>query len=175
VATRGARGRLIRPALTCVAFSVLWFFATQALADQFLPKGNGWQTYVNERYGMRFDYPVSVFSAEAPPENGDGQSFTGDGTSLQIFAFHNLDQQTPAALKQQLLGKEGYDDVTYSPTGKTWLVLSGYRGKRIFYEKYFFNDDVVAAFGIEFPADQKPHYAPIIERIEDSFRAGHSD
>jgi hypothetical protein len=174
VATRGARGRLIRPALTCVAFSMVWLFAGQAVADQFSAIGNGWQTYVTSVMECA-SIIRELFSAEAPPENGDGQSFTGDGTSLQIFAFHNLDQQTPAALKQQLLGKEGYDDVTYSPTGKTWLVLSGYRGKRIFYEKYFFNDDVVAAFGIEFPADQKPHYAPIIERIEDSFRAGHSD
>jgi hypothetical protein len=51
-------------------------------------------------------------------------------------------------------------------------VLSGFRGDRIFYEKYFFRGENVHAFGIEFPAERKPFYAPIIERMENSFRAG---
>jgi len=145
-----------------------------ASADQFLPAGNGWRTYVNDRYGMSFDYPADVFSAEAPPENGDGRTFKAGEATLQTFAFHNIDNETPASLKRRLVGTEGYDDVTYSPRGQTWLVLSGFRGNRIFYEKYAFNGGVISAFGIEFPADEKPYYSPIIERIEDSFRAGRS-
>ena len=70
---------------------------------------------------------------------------------------------------------EGYENVTYSPQGETWLVVSGYRGELIFYEKYFFKDGVISAFGIDFPKDEKPFYAPIVERIENSFKAGHSD
>ena len=65
--------------------------------------------------------------------------------------------------------------MTYSPAGRDWLVLSGYRGNNIFYEKYFFRNGVVSGFGMEFPRGAKPRYAPIVERIEDSFRAGHSD
>ena len=30
---------------------------------------------------------------------------------------------------------------------------------------------LIHAFGIEFPASAKPFYAPIVERIEDTFRA----
>ena len=83
--------------------------------------------------------------------------------------------ETPASLKRELLGGDGYEDVTYSPSGETWFVLSGFRGDNIFYEKYLFNDDVVSVFGIEFPTDEKPYYAPMIERIEDSFEPGRSD
>ncbi len=54
-------------------------------------------------------------------------------------------------------------------------LLSGYRGSRIFYEKYLFGDGVISAFAMEFPAAEKPVYSPIVERIENSFRAGHSD
>jgi hypothetical protein len=146
-----------------------------AAADQFLPARGGWQTYVNDRFGMRLDYPADIFSPEAAPDNGDGRTFKAGDATLQTFAFHNIDNETPASLKRRLLGAEGYDDVTYSPRGRTWLVLSGFRGSRIFYEKYFFSGDVISAFGMEFPADEKPYYSPIIERIEDSFKAGRSD
>ena len=163
--------RALRSTLA-LAFSLV---ASAALADQFLPARDGWQTYVNDRYGMRFDYPADSFEPQAPPENGDGRTFNAGEATLQIFAFQNIDDETPASLKRRLVGSEGYEDVTYSPRGETWLVLSGFRGDRIFYEKYFFNGGVISAFGMEFPADEKPFYAPIIERIEDSFRAGRLD
>ena len=70
---------------------------------------------------------------------------------------------------------DGYDDVTYSPSGETWLVISGFRNDRIFYEKYMFSDGMIFAFGIDFPKERKPYYSPIVERIENSFKPGHSD
>ena len=164
-------GAALRVAL---AFA-FWLVGGAALADQFLPTSGGWQTYINDRFGMSFDFPADVFAPQPPPENGDGRAFRSESATLQIVAFHNIDDQTPGALKRELLGGDGYEDVTYSPTGQTWFVLSGFRGDRIFYEKYLFDGGVVSVFGIEFPENEKPYYAPIIERIEDSFEAGHSD
>ncbi len=149
--------------------------AVPALADQFLPAGGGWQTYINDRFGMRFVYPADIFTPEPPPENGGGRSFVSPDASLQIFATHNMFDETPASMKREMVGMPEYAQVTYSPSGDTWLVLSGFRGDRIFYEKYFFRDSVISAFMAEFPTDRKPFYAPIVERIEDSFRAGRSD
>lgn len=154
--------------------SLLAAIPATASADQFLPLGDGWQTYVNDRFGMRFDVPAD-FVATAPPENGGGQSFEKGDASIYIFASHNTEGDTPASFKKQLIGTEGYEEVTYSPSGGSWLVISGYRGDRIFYEKYFFRAGVIAAFGMDFPKEDKPRYAPVIERIEDSFRAGRSD
>ena len=94
---------------------------------------------------------------------------------LQIFAFHNSTNETPAALKQQLLGTEGYDDVTYSPSGETWLVLSGLSRRTHLLRKILLQRRCDLGLRHRVPADEKPFYAPIIERIEDSFQAGRSD
>jgi len=142
-----------------------------ARADQFIPAGGGWQTYVNDRFGTSFAFPADIFTPSPPPENGDGRRFVAEDATLEVYAWHNIDSENAASLKRRLVGSDGYTDVTYSPAGRSWLVLSGYRGDNIFYEKYFFRGDTVHGFGIEFPADEKPFYAPIIEQIEDSFRA----
>ncbi len=164
---------LFRAFLPLVALVALVVGAAQA--DDFIPRKDGWQTYVNDRFGMRFNYPADIFTAEAPPENGDGRRFTAEDATLEIYALHNVDNDTPGTFRRRMKGTDGYEDVTYSPSGKAWLVVSGFRGERIFYEKYFFKDGVISAFGIDFPKDRKPFYAPIVERIEDSFKAGHSD
>jgi hypothetical protein len=143
-------------------------------ADRFEPAGAGWEVYVNERFGTSFTFPADVFAPADPPANGDGRRFISPDATLEVYAWNNVDRETAGTLKHRLTGSQGYDRVTYSPAGADWLVLSGYRGKNIFYEKYFFRGDIVHGFGIEFPASAKPHYAPIIERIEDSFRAGDS-
>lgn len=139
--------------------------------DQFLPNRGGWQTYENGRFGMRLEFPADVFSAQPPPQHGDGRTFRSADATLQVFAFQTSDGDNPESLKQELVGADGYDNVTYSPTGGDWLVLSGFRDTMIFYEKYFFRGGAISAFGMEFPADRKPFYAPIVERIEDSFRS----
>ena len=157
----------IVPALALAAC----LLGSNALADQFLPAGGGWQTYINDRSGVSFDFPADVFAPQPPPDNGDGRSFRSENATLQIVAIHNIDGQSPAEFKRELLAGGGYEDVTYSPSGETWFVLSGFRGENIFYEKYLFTDEMVSVFGIEFPTQEKPYYAPIIERIEDSFHA----
>jgi hypothetical protein len=143
-----------------------------AAQDAFIPLRSGWHTYVNSRFGMSFDYPSDIFTPAEPAENGDGQTFESSDATLQIFATHNALNDSPSSMKREMVGMTDYENVTYSPSGDTWLVLSGFRGDRIFYEKYFFRRGVISAFAIEFPAGRKPHYAPIIERIEDSFRPG---
>jgi len=152
--------------------ALLLALTVSARADQFLPAQGGWKTYVNERYGTRLDFPPDVFVPGEAAENGAGRRFAAADATLEIYSFENIERETPASLKRRLVGSEGYTDVTYSPTGDGWLVLSGFRGPIIFYEKYFFAGGIVSGFGMEFPADQKPQYAPIIERMENSFRAG---
>lgn len=142
-----------------------------AMADQFEDLGGGWQGYVNERFGTRLVFP-SIFTPAEAPEAGDGRRFLSDDATLEVYAWENIDGETASSLKRRLLGSTGYTDVTYSPSGRSWLVVSGYRGDNIFYEKYFFRGGEIHGFGMEFPSEKKPRYAPIVEEIEDSFRAG---
>jgi hypothetical protein len=157
------------------ALAVLAALIGAAHADRFIDRGNGWQTYINERFFMRFDYPADIFAPQEPPQNGGGRTFLAKDAELIIYALHNIDNETPASFKRRMAETEGYENVTYSPSGETWLVLSGFRGGHIFYEKYMFKDGVISAFGIDFPKERKPFYAPIVERIENSFKPGHSD
>lgn len=146
-------------------------FPSPAAADRFEDIGNGWQAYVNDRFGTRLIFP-SVFTPAEAPTNGDGRRFQSEDATLEVYAWNNVENESAASLKRRLIGTEGYTDVTYSPSGKTWLVISGFRGGNIFYEKYFFRGDTVHGFGMEFPRAAKPRYAPIVEEIENSFRAG---
>lgn len=146
-----------------------------AAADEFLPVGGGWQRYVNARFGTSLDFPAEVFTPDAPPTNGDGRRMHSADASLEVYTWPNTEGETAASLKRRLSGSEGYTNVTYSPAGQGWLVLSGFRGDDIFYEKYFFKNGVVSGFGMEFPRAAKPRYEGIVERIEDSFDAGRSD
>ena len=140
--------------------------------DLFIPQPGGWETYVNNRFGTQLSYPADLFSPDAASENGDGRRFVAEDAQLEIFGWDNAEGETASSLRERLVGTQGYENVTYNRSGGSWLVLSGFRGDNIFYEKYFFRNGTIQAFGMEFPEDEKPFYAPVVERIEDSFRAG---
>jgi hypothetical protein len=146
-----------------------------ACADSFLARGQGWMTYVNDRFGMKIDYLARVFAPENPPDNGDGRTFTSKDARVEIYASQNVDRDTPASFRARMEETEGYEDVTYSPSGDTWLVVSGFRGETIYYEKYVFRGGLIFAFGVDFPKKRKPFYSPIVERMENSFRPGRSN
>jgi hypothetical protein len=139
-----------------------------AKADWFQPLENGWTTYVNERFGTILDYPSDLFVTEGAYDDG-GFRFVSAEAALEVQAAENTSGETAADLRQRLLASGRYDEVTYQPSGSTWFVLSGYREDRIFYEKYIFRGGVVHAFAVEFPTAAKPVYAPMVERMEDSF------
>ena len=171
---RGRQSGSRRSAALLIYLSVVAIIApTSALADKFVPIGSGWQRYSNDLYAPEFEFPADLFKVAPAPAAGDGREFISEDATLEIFATRNSQRETTRTLKRRLLGEEeGYDVVTYSPSGENWLVLSGFRGEKIFYEKYLLRDGIIHAFGMEFPASAKPLYAPVVERIEDSFRTG---
>lgn len=50
------------------------------------------------------------------------------------------------------------------------MVVSGYRGQLVYYEKFFLVDGVVQAFAIEYPISVRAIFDPVLEEIEDRFR-----
>jgi hypothetical protein len=135
-----------------------------------------WKLYVNDRYGTAAEYPADRFHPGRPPDNSDGQSFTADdGAALAIFAHLNVDHDKPADYEAVLRsGSSDYSGVTFRATGNNWLVLSGYRGDSIFYEKYIFAKGkdlgVVHALVLTYPRDAKAIYDPIAARMAKSLR-----
>jgi hypothetical protein len=140
--------------------------------DLFVPAGPGWSTYVNARSGASLTYPEELFEPLPPTDGGENRKFVSrDGQAeLEFIVLPRAPGQTARSLQQSLIGRDGYEEVTYRPRGRSWFVLSGYRGDLIFYEKYVFAGDSVQAFAMAYPSSHRHIYDPVLEAIEDNFR-----
>ena len=134
-----------------------------------------WSSEQDAALGFTYSYPRSLFSRM----EGDGKpSFhyfvsQGSEAKLMVGAWNNREGRTPAGFKHWLLANAGgYDELTYRPRGRSWFVLSGYRGNNIYYEKVMFScaGGVVNVLAITYPTDQRDLYDPVVEHMEDTFR-----
>jgi hypothetical protein len=98
----------------------------------------GWSRHQDPGVGLGFSYPSALFA----PLPGDDKPFfhyfaSDDGSAkFLVGAWNNRERQTPAAFKRWLVANAGgYQELTYTPRGRGWFVLSGYRGDQIYYEK----------------------------------------
>ncbi len=141
------------------------------------PADPGYRIYTNERFGFHLRYPAQAFTAQPESENGDGRTFvTPDGRAkIVTYGASNDDNFTPLSYRKTLMANYGgYDMLDYQPIGKTWFVLSGYRGNMIYYEKVMFScgNRVINVLAVNYPKEEKTHYDPIIEQLEDDFHPG---
>ena len=142
-----------------------------------LRAAESWTTYQNPRFGYTLLYPSSVFSPSRPSEDGGGEVFlTSDGRAkIVVYGALNDERFTPTEYRDTILKQfAGYDKMDYSPRGKTWFVLSGFRGDMIYYQKVMFScsDRVINAMSITFPKAEKKFYEGLIEVMEDNFKPG---
>lgn len=133
------------------------------------------ERFVNERFGIRFSVPSDVFEQSRRSSTEDGQTFiTADGRArIVVYGAENTEKFSLAEYRRTLLAEfPGYDDRSYDPGGRTWFVLSGFKGNDIYYQKVMFScgERRISVLSITFPRDEKPFYSPLVERIEDSFR-----
>lgn len=128
-----------------------------------------WLRYSDPRFGTSVLYPSALLSERTLTETG--ATFSGGDGHLEISAAQR-GIYSVQELRRLMAEIPGYDRVTYSPAGRTWLVVSGYRNDDIFYEKYFVRDGIVEGFAIEYPSHARQVFDPVVEAIEDSFRPG---
>ena len=157
-------------------WAALLLLATPALAA-------AWQTYVNPRFGLVIGVPPGLV-AQPDPANGDGRIWSSaDGAATLLAWGSNLtseDFKEDGQMRQQADEDAGWK-ITYkkgknlgAPTsGAAWFVYSGTMGGRILYTKSLASCRGTQAlyFRIEYPANQQPEYAPIINRLSASMRA----
>lgn len=166
-ACQGKPGRMQKIIIAFLAIS-LAFLSAAAMAQS-------WGRYTDPLYGTTVLYPAQIFSPVAA-QDVPGQSFlSSDGQArLAIGVWENPSNVPPAVYRDQLLSKPNHPNITYRPRGRSWFVLSGYRGDRIYYEKVMYSCGwrLVNVFAMVYPIAQRTLYDPIVERMEDTFRPG---
>ncbi|HET7715873.1 MAG TPA: hypothetical protein VFK86_09610 [Bauldia sp.] len=128
-----------------------------------------WLRYKDPRFGTSTLYPSDLLSERTATETG--ATFSGTGGYLEISAAHR-GIYSIRELRGLIAATPGYDNITYSPEGRNWLVVSGYRGDDIFYEKYFVKNGIVEGFALEYSSAARKVFDPVVETIEDTFRPG---
>ena len=140
------------------------------IAGTGLASAQGWSRYTDPAFGTRIDVPVGLFGPLQ--RTTEGVIFRGRQTKLEISAKSAPGIGGARDLRAAIGKAPGYDRVDYTPSGSNWLVVSGFRGSMIFYEKYFVANGVVEGFSFEYPIAERRFYDPVVEHMEDTFRPG---
>ncbi len=130
-----------------------------------------WTLYLNARFGTRLLYPADLFGRGVESDNGDGISLrSADGATLAIFGQWNSERETPAQFAARVTPAPAYRQLDYRLVRPSFVILSGFRGNRVYYERYAFGgrDRAIHAFVLEYPAARRARYEPIIARMSTS-------
>lgn len=128
-----------------------------------------WTLYMNARFGTRLLYPADLFGRGLESDNGDGITLrAADGGTLAIFGRWNIDNESPARFEEQVAQAPAYRQLDYRLVRANFVVLSGMRGNRVYYERYAFGDGAIHAFVLEYPALRRARYDPVIARMSAS-------
>ncbi len=118
--------------------------------------GNGqvspqYETYCNTKYGYCVDYPSKILLPQGESGSGDGQVFESKDKENSLTIYRDLrDNMDPdvkfdiaTAYKEDIDVSESrtHKTVTYKKLGKTFYIVSGYEGKKIYYQKTFLSED----------------------------------
>ena len=134
-----------------------------------------WLDQRDPQFGFRYSFPDALFASV----EGDGKpGFHYFGSSpvdakFLVGAWDNQDDATPEHFKRWMIANAGgYEEITYQPRGRSWFVLSGYRGEQIYYEKVMFScgGHVVNILAIAYPTSERGQFDPVVERMEDTFK-----
>jgi hypothetical protein len=149
-----------------ILFKALLMLAALAPAE-----GHRWTLYANARFGTRLLYPADLFGRGSLSDNGDGISFdAADGATLVIFGQSNLERETPAQFFERVTQAPLYRELDYHLVRPTFVVLSGFRRNRSYYERYAFDgrNGVIHTFVLEYPTARRARYEPIIAHMSAS-------
>jgi hypothetical protein len=133
--------------------------------------------YKNARFGFSLTYPSDVFKPEPESAKGDGRLFYTDDrkAKISVFGAHNVGRYTMSEYRDTIMKEfKGYEQVTYSPKGKTWFVLSGFHDGKIYYQKVMFScgDEVINVMAVSWPILNREQYDPVVELLEKNFHPG---
>lgn len=130
-----------------------------------------YNTYTNARFGYKISYPSDLLIPQGEADNGDGQSFEGEGAKMMVFGTNLLLNKTLSKEYQSVIKERGARNVTYKIISKNFFVVSGKTGGKIFYQKTMRNSqDQFISFVIDYDESQKAVYDKAVEKMVKSFK-----
>lgn len=156
-------------------------FTAGALAMAGAAAAGEWTSYVNPRFGAAAEIPARGFTADPPPENGDGQRWTSDedGGTIAIYGAYQVladdfDGYRTFALES---ARESGVEISYERRGPGWFVYSGIAGDTIVYERVeeACGGDTIVAIRFDYPKSAKRRWDPIVKHGAASLEARPSE
>ena len=159
--------------ISVIALVTLIFMSAQ-------PANAEWRTYENMRFGFAFTYPAHIFLPGPAPENGDGRRFYApdEEAIISVWGSYNALDHRPKSYFKFARDEVGVvDNITYKRLAKDWLVISGYKGNMVYYEKTVFtcNFQRMTSVSITYPAAKKKDYDGMVGKITKSLDPGTPD
>lgn len=134
----------------------------------------GYRQYRNWRFGVSADVP-SDWKAGPEPENNDGLVFTSpDGAAtITVSGILNADNAPAVEVIADEQRAQDGETVTYRKASARQAVISGTRGKMIFYRKAILscNDQILNHLLIEYPVAQKQAFDALVSHVAASMRS----
>jgi hypothetical protein len=133
-----------------------------------------WSTDREPIFGYSYSYPTEVFVLEEGEGEPSFRYYSSDTVraKFMVGASANEGGGSLREFRDWMIENTGdYQEPTYKPGGRTWFVLSGYRGDQIYYQKVIFtcSGTIVNVLALVYPIDQRHFFDPIVERMEDRF------
>ncbi len=136
-----------------------------------------WRIYENPRFGFKFTYPSHFFAPEPEPENANGHRFFSIGAEANISTWgsnNQLNLNPRSYFKWLRDDVEVVDNVTYKRIAKDWVVISGFKGDMVYYEKTIFtcNFQQMTSISMSYPASLKKDFDRMLGKITKSLKPG---
>jgi hypothetical protein len=137
-------------------------------------QAEGWASYRDDTHKCSLMYESSVF-ARGEKDAEDFQRFYGpnEDTFFRVIGLPNEEQLTPVEIRAEYLKKRKTTDLVYERTKTDFLVLSGFRGRNIFYTKIALSPDnkTICVLHISYPRKAKLAFDKVVTRMSRSFTA----
>ena len=148
-----------------------WIGLGVVLASTASAQEVAWRSYSNARFGVSCAYPALFTRHDAPPDNGDGQTFhTGDGSAtLRVFGFYNIDHASTAVLLASQ--KPPGFRATYTMARKDRFAYSGTHGTtEVYLRCNLGSGDVIGCVEVTYPSQATTGWPAIVTRVSQSLR-----
>lgn len=126
-----------------------------------------YETFTN--HGPNGSFTVRIpqqFTAQAPPTDHDGRSWTHGAATITALTVTNAAHATMATLHPL---NAHTTHITYRAQGPDWRVASGIDGSRIVYAKVYLMGQTLFWVTLTYPKADQSQYGPVVTHVADSF------